>query len=97
MANLSSLTGGGVRVINRYTVTSPTSNDDFTGTKSITAVADLNKTQLNLTSSSFAGNAGTDVYTAIRLADSTTVEYAFASNGEPSNPKYITFEVIEYN
>ena len=93
MASLLALTGGGVKRITRYTF-SPSSSSNFSQSTTITAVDDLNKTQLNLLTTAVGtpgtGNGGSTV--GIRLANTTTVEY---SNSTDSSEN-ISFEVIEY-
>ncbi len=93
MASLLALTGGGVKSVTRYTFT-PASSSNFAQTTTITAVDDVNKTQLNLLTGSVGtvgtGNGGSSV--AIRLVDSTTVGYT----NNTDSTEDISFEVIEY-
>jgi len=93
MASLLALTGGGIKSVTRYTFT-PSASSNFAQTTTITAVDDVNKTQLNLITTALGtvgtGNGGSSV--GIRLVDSTTVGYTAAGDSLQD----ISFEVIEY-
>lgn len=101
MANLSAITGGGgVKSVTRYTFAggSLTDNSTWSQTVTISAVADLSKTQLNLltTGPNYVGGAsGSDQGAiGIRLASTTGVEYIYNSGLTKID---LAFEVIEYN
>ncbi len=103
MANLSALLGGGVKSVTRYTIpkASVTENNDWSQSFTITAVADVNKTSLNLLTAQHgkwdgATNFFAGALLGIRLSNTTTVEYISTTNADGGETE-IAFEVIEYN
>jgi len=100
MALLSTLTGGGgVKSVTRYTFEAAAltnSTTDWSQTVTITAVADMAKTSVNLTMGGTAHEGGTANYGTIgvRLESTTSVAYVLGAVG---GVETLAFEVIEYN
>ena len=96
MANLSTLIGGGVKSVVRYhfTDTQTNTNSNWSQTVSITAVADMAKTSLNLLSPSIGASTNPANLVGIKLTDVDEVTYVI----ESSQAVYedLVFEVIEY-